>query len=162
VLKFSVQTFYLSLFSHSFPFQKLPSPKKPKAKVKSQSPQKTLQSKNFVLPFSGSFYTQWQSVEQRLGEGHDIVTGETCISAFLKANNLGETAVLLSGLCQSTKSRWAILSCLCLVLIGFNLLSTTFMKKVLCARNSVHEFYWYSVFLLVIEPKTLMLTHIHN
>jgi hypothetical protein len=39
-------------------------------------------------------------------EGHDIVTGETCIPASLNANNLGDAAVLLfpvcwPGLCHS-------------------------------------------------------------
>jgi hypothetical protein len=55
-----------------------------------------------------------------LGAGHDIVTGETCIPASLKVNNLGEAAVLhfsllWSGLCQSQptdkhlkKNSWAV------------------------------------------------------
>jgi hypothetical protein len=41
-----------------------------------------------------------------LGEGHDIVTGETCVPASLNINNLGEAVVLhfplpQPGLCQS-------------------------------------------------------------
>jgi hypothetical protein len=40
-----------------------------------------------------------------LREGHDIVTGETCVPASLNTNYLGDTAVLLPGLCQSRKSR---------------------------------------------------------
>jgi hypothetical protein len=49
MLKFSVQTFYQHLFSHtfpsaislySFPFQKLPTPKNPKQKPKPKTPSK--------------------------------------------------------------------------------------------------------------------------
>jgi hypothetical protein len=32
-----------------------------------------------------------------LREGHDIVTGETCVPTSLNINNLAEAAVLLSG-----------------------------------------------------------------
>jgi hypothetical protein len=33
------------------------------------------------------------------GEGHDNITGETCISASLNTNNLGDSAVLLFPVC---------------------------------------------------------------
>jgi hypothetical protein len=87
MLKFSVQTFYQPLFSifpstilfpsaifpfnNSFPFQKLPTPKKPKIK-----PQK--QKALFLLQGSFIAANRWSH-----GEGRDIVTGETCIPASL-------------------------------------------------------------------------------
>jgi hypothetical protein len=87
-------------FSNSFPFQKLPTPKSPKPKNHAKV-QKTTQSKKpkakASLPPSGVFINlDKQSGAEALGRGCDIVTGETCISASLNANNLGETAVLLS------------------------------------------------------------------
>jgi hypothetical protein len=51
MLKYSVQTFYQLLFSHSFPFsnsspfQKLPTPKIPKQKNQGKAPQKPKPSK---------------------------------------------------------------------------------------------------------------------
>jgi hypothetical protein len=56
--------------------------------------------------FSRSFINSGkQGRAVALGEGCDIVTGETYILPSLTTNNIGETAVLILGLCQSQKSR---------------------------------------------------------
>jgi hypothetical protein len=62
-----------------------------------------------------------------LGEGHDIVTGETCFPASLNLN-LGDIAVLpflfcgqaCANLCLQVKAIKLQLTCLCLILIGFS------------------------------------------
>jgi hypothetical protein len=104
MLKFSMQTFYQSLFSifpstilfpsaifpfsNSLPFQKLlpniqrqkaSQSKKPKAKQKVQKPEVKSQKAKAPLPPSGVFY----SSTRRYKEGCDIITGETSIPASL-------------------------------------------------------------------------------
>jgi hypothetical protein len=82
MLKFSVQTFYQPLFSHSFPFsnfplavlfpsesvphQKAKAPKTSKAKAQSKS------QPSFSRPFTNHGK---QGGPEALGDGHDIVTG---------------------------------------------------------------------------------------
>jgi hypothetical protein len=142
---FSVQTFYQPLFSHCFHFRNIPlailfpsvilfpsksfphqktKPKKPlqnkkpkvKAKGKKQKPQAFLQQ---------AFYKQGGA--HALGEGHDIVTGETCLLSSLKAR-LGDAAVLLfcflAGavpiLAYRQRQLSHILPYLCPVLVGFS------------------------------------------
>jgi hypothetical protein len=49
-----------------------------------------------MFSFSRSFINSGkQGGSVALREGHDILIGETCISASLNINNLGEAAVLL-------------------------------------------------------------------
>jgi hypothetical protein len=105
---FSVQTFYQPLISHTFPFSNFPleffsllkasHTKKPKAKEPSQSPNqkpKKPSKQNPQPSFSGpSINSGKQDGAEVLGEGRDIVTGETCVPASLNAS-LGDTAVLL-------------------------------------------------------------------
>jgi hypothetical protein len=96
MLKFSVQIFYQPHFRNSslaillqqfFSLPKPPTSKSPQAK-----------SKRPPSSFRGSFILRGkQGGTAVLGAGHDIVTGETCIPASLKVNNLGEAAVLLTG-----------------------------------------------------------------
>jgi hypothetical protein len=88
MLKFSVQTFYQPLFSNSplaillQQFFFLPktshTKKKPQTKIKRQR-QKTPSSFRGSLIPSGK-----QGGAAVLGEGPDIVTGETCVPAALK------------------------------------------------------------------------------
>jgi hypothetical protein len=115
MLKFSVQTFYQPLFTNSFPLSNLPlalslqqfifpsasfsPPKAPTSKAqslfhsKSKSPQN--KSKSWASSFSESFIPSGiHGGAAVLREGHDIVTGETCVPASLNVNNLGEAAVL--------------------------------------------------------------------
>jgi hypothetical protein len=56
-MKLSVQTFYQPLFSNSFPFQKLPTPKSSKAKSQSQKTPKAkvLKAKALRSPSAGLF-----------------------------------------------------------------------------------------------------------
>jgi hypothetical protein len=68
---------------------------------------KAPKAKSLASSFSKSFIPSGkQGGAVVLGEGHDIVTGETCAPAPLNVNNLGEAAVLhfpllWLGLCQS-------------------------------------------------------------
>jgi hypothetical protein len=105
MLKFSVQTVYQPPFSKfplailfpsgilfpskSFPHQKAQNKKpKPKLKVKAKG-----KSKKSLFLFQGSFTNSHkQGGAATLREGRDIVTGETCVPAFLNTNNSGETA----------------------------------------------------------------------
>jgi hypothetical protein len=74
----------------------------PKAKAKSQNPKLKQKNQSPLSSFNWSFINSGkQGGAVALWEGHDIVTGESCIPASLNTNNLGETAVLLLGLCQS-------------------------------------------------------------
>jgi hypothetical protein len=116
---FSLQQFFslVILFpSKIFPHQKAKSkrqkPKQkasyPKAKAKNQrqKPKVKVKGKKPLFLLQGSFINSGkQGGAEVFGEGHDIVTGETCAPASLNANNLGEIAILLLGLCQSPKSR---------------------------------------------------------
>jgi hypothetical protein len=105
--KFSVQTFYQPLFSHSFPFNNFPlailfpSKSFPQQKAHSKSPKGKTEakaqgkSKSPKPSFSGPFInSSKQSAAEALGEGRDIVAGETCLPASLNAS-LGDAAVLL-------------------------------------------------------------------
>jgi hypothetical protein len=105
MLKFSVQTFYQPLFSHTFfplailfPSKSFPHQKSPKQKPKPQKPSKTQSKsqrqkakKKTSSPFINSGK---QGGAEDLGEGRDIVTGETCVPACLNTS-LGDAAVLL-------------------------------------------------------------------
>jgi hypothetical protein len=106
MLNFLVQTLYQPLFSNSFLFsnlfpsksflhQKATSKRQkvshPKAKAKSKSP-----SSSFRGSFTPSDKQGGAGVHEK---GHDIITGEICVSAFLNVNNLGDAAVLLFLIC---------------------------------------------------------------
>jgi hypothetical protein len=97
---FSLQQFFsLPKVSHiqiAFPVRK------PKAKASKQK----AQSKSLASSFSESFIPSGkQGGTAVLGEGCDIVTGETCVPASLNINNLGEAVLhfrlLWLGLCLS-------------------------------------------------------------
>jgi hypothetical protein len=91
-----------------------------KAKGKKEKPQTLLQ---WGLILSGK-----QEGAVALREGCDIVTGETCISAFLNVNNLGDAAVLLFPVCGQGCAYLSLqlkaikphLAFVCPVLIGFS------------------------------------------
>jgi hypothetical protein len=116
MLKFTVQTFYQLLFSHSFPFRnsfpfsnsfpfpKLPTPKSPKQKKSKlkPKPQETQASKAQGEKQKASSAPSTNSCKQggakTLGKGCDIVTGKTCLPPSLNAS-LGDAAVLLVSVC---------------------------------------------------------------
>jgi hypothetical protein len=86
--------------------------------------------KTLVSSFNQSFISSGKQGGRAtvLGEGRDIVTGETCVPTSLNINNLGKVAVLYFALrsllwlgpCQTQPvDYWAQL-CLCQVLIGFS------------------------------------------
>jgi hypothetical protein len=71
--------------------------KKPKSKksFKQKPPKQKPQSNSCASSFSESFiFSGKQGGAGVLREGHDIVTGETCIPASLNINNLEEAAIL--------------------------------------------------------------------
>jgi hypothetical protein len=90
-------------FPFSNYFQKPPTPKSQKPKSQTQKPK----AQSLMSFFSESFIPSGkQGGAATLGEGRDIVTGETCLPASLNVNNLGKAAVLhfpllWPGLCQS-------------------------------------------------------------
>jgi hypothetical protein len=119
MLKFLLQTFYQSLFSHSFPFNNFPlaiffpsvilipsksfSHQKPQSKSQKPKPKKTSQSKIHRQKSKkpqALIKTAANRVEQRLLErGGDIVTGETCVPVSLNTS-LEDAAALLFSLCS--------------------------------------------------------------
>jgi hypothetical protein len=73
--------------------------KNPSQKPKAKAPS-TSQRQKAPFPPSGVFINSCkQGGAAALREEHDIVTGETCLSASLNINNLGDPAVLLFPVC---------------------------------------------------------------
>jgi hypothetical protein len=108
-----VHTFYQPLFSHTFSFsnfslailfrsKSFPHQKAQSKRTKQKPPQNLLKQKisrqkvkSSQPSFSGPFINSGkQGGTEALGEGRDIISGETCVPVSLNAS-LGEAVVLL-------------------------------------------------------------------